>query len=88
MAFVVGFPGLHKTTKKSAAEPRYTTFGAQTSFGRKIHDYELLRLEDVVMCAAAVSYVELLMPKLYFEAKTAVYTPFFYRSTDQPVFLV
>ena len=30
MAFVVGFPGLHKTTKKSAAEPRYMTFEAQT----------------------------------------------------------
>ena len=28
--FVVGFPGLHKTTKKSAAEPRYTTFEALT----------------------------------------------------------
>ena len=30
MAFVVRFPGLHKTTKTSAAEPRYMTFEAQT----------------------------------------------------------
>ena len=27
--FVERFPGLHKTTKKSAAEPRYMTFEAQ-----------------------------------------------------------
>ena len=35
-----------------------------------------------------VSYVELLIPKLNFEAKTTVFTTFFYRSTDQPVFSV
>ena len=29
VAFVVGFPGLHKTTKKSAAESRYMTSEAQ-----------------------------------------------------------
>ena len=33
-----------------------------------------------------VSYLELLIPKLYFEAKTPVFTPFMYRSTDQPIF--
>ena len=33
------------------------------------------------------SYLELLMPKLYFEAKTPLFTPFLYRSTDQPIFL-
>ena len=32
--YVVGFPGLHKTTKKSAAEPCYMTFEAQ-NFHRK-----------------------------------------------------
>ena len=37
----------------------------------------------------AVSHLELLMPKLYFEAKTSVFiTPFLYRSTDQPAFLL
>ena len=46
-----------------------------------MHNYELLRLEDVAMCTAAVSYVELLIPKLYFDAKTPIFTPFFYRST-------
>ena len=51
-------------------------------------DYEILRLEDVAMCTAAISLVKLVLPKLYFEAKTTVFTPFFYRSTDQPVFLV
>ena len=29
---------------------------------------------------------ELLIPKLYFEAKTPVFTAFLYRSTDQPIF--
>ena len=29
VAFVVGLPGLHKTTKKSATEPRYVAFEAQ-----------------------------------------------------------
>ena len=49
-----------------------------------MHDYELLRLEDVAMRAAAVSYVELLIPKLYLEAKTPVFTPY----TDQPVLVL
>ena len=50
-----------------------------------MHDYERFRLKDVAMCTAAVSYVELLLiPQLYFETIT---TPFFYGSTDQPVFL-
>ena len=34
-----------------------------------------------------VSNIELLIPKLYFEAKTTVFTAFLYRSTDQPIFL-
>ena len=84
VAFVVGFPGLHKTTKKSTAEPRYIPSKPKTFFGRKTHDYELLRLEDVAIYTAAVSYVELLILKLYFEAKTPLFTP----STDQPVFSV
>ena len=29
----------------------------ETFFGRDMHDYKLLRLEDVAMCTAAVSYV-------------------------------
>ena len=88
VAFVVEFPGLHKTTKQSAAEPRYITFGAQNFLRNRDTWYELLGLDDEAMCTAAVSYVELLIPKLYFEAKTTVFTPFFCRSTDQPVFLV
>ena len=39
----------------------------------------LVRLEDVVMCTAAVSHVELLIPNLYFEAKTPVFIPLQYR---------
>ena len=39
----------------------------------------LLRLEDVVMCTAAVSHVEMLIPRLYSEAKTPVFTPLQYR---------
>ena len=59
------------------------TFEAQNFLREKDTrlQYELLRLEDVAMCTAAVSYVELLIPKLYFEVKTPVFTPFFYRST-------
>ena len=38
-----------------------------------------LRLEDVAMGTAAVSHLKLLIPKLYFEAKTPVFTPFLYR---------
>ena len=74
MAFVVGFPGLHKTTKKSAAEPRYMTFEAQTFLLNKdtVHDYALLRLEDVARGTAAVSHLILLILKLYFGAKTPV----------------
>ena len=74
MAFVVGFPGLHKTTEKSAAEPRYMTFEAQNFLLNK--DYALLRLEDVAVGTAAVSHLKLLIPKLYFEAKTPAFTPF------------
>ena len=33
------------------------------------------------MYTAAVSYVELLVPKMYFEAKTPVFRPLFYQST-------
>ena len=33
-----------------------------------------------------VSNLEFLIPKLYFEGKTPVFTPFLYRSTDQPIF--
>ena len=72
----MGFPGLHKTTKKSAAEPRYTTFEAQTFLPTKKHDDALLRLEDVAIGTAAVSHLKLLIPKLCFEAKTPVFTPF------------
>ena len=36
----------------------------------------LLRLEDVVMCTAAVSHVGMLIPNCFFEAKTPVFTPF------------
>ena len=39
----------------------------------------LLRLEDVVTCTAAVSHVEMLIPKLYFETKTPVFIPLQYR---------
>ena len=35
-----------------------------------------------------VSNLELLIPKLYFEAKTPVFTAFLYRSTDQPIFFM
>ena len=60
------------------------TFEAQTSFGRKIHDdYALLRLEDVAMGTAAVS-PQIVDTKLYFEAKTPVFTPFL---TDQLIVL-
>ena len=50
----------------------------KTSFSTKIHYHALLRLEDVAIWIAAVAYVELLIPKLYFEAKTPVFTPFLY----------
>ena len=36
MAFVERFPGLHETIKKSAAEPRYTTFEAQNFLLNKV----------------------------------------------------
>ena len=36
----------------------------------------LLRLEDMVMCTAAVSHVELLILNWYFEAKMPVFTPY------------
>ena len=39
------------------------------------------------MGTPAVSHLKLLVPKLYVEAKTPVFTPFLYRSTDQPIFL-
>ena len=55
--YVVGFPGLHKTTKKSAAEFWYMTFEAQTFFGRNIYDFALLHLEYVAMCTAAVLHI-------------------------------
>ena len=42
----------------------------------------------MALCRAAVSHLKLLIPKLYFEAKTPVFMPFLYRSTDQPVLLV
>ena len=68
--------GVQKTTEKSAAEPRYMTFEAQNFY---LHDYALLRLEHVAIGPRALSYHELLMPKLYFEAKTPVFTPLQYR---------
>ena len=75
--------------KKSATEPRDIAFEASQNFLlNKIHDYTLLRLEDVAVGTAAVSHLKLLIPKLYFEAKTPVFTPFLYRSTDQHVFLM
>ena len=49
-------------------------------------DYALLRLEHVAIWHREVSNLELLIPKLYFEAKTPVFTAFLYRSTDQPTF--
>ena len=73
--------------KKSAAEPRYMAFEAQTFLLNKdTRLYALLRLEDVAVGTATVSPLKLLIPKLYFEAKTLVFAPFLYRSTDQPVF--
>ena len=74
MALVVGFPGLHKITKKSATEPWHMTFEAQ-NFLRKedTNDYELLRLEDVAMCTAAVAHVELLISNLYFQANDRIH---------------
>ena len=39
----MGFPGLHKTTKKSAAEPRYMIFEAQT----------FLLNKDTLLCTLA-----------------------------------
>ena len=87
VVFVVGFLGLHKTTKKSSAEPRYMSFEAQTFLLNRVHDYALLRLEDVVIGTAAVSHLILLIPKLWFEATTPVFTPFLYRSTDHHIFL-
>ena len=83
--FVVGFPGLHKTpAEPKSRPPNLGTWPSKpkTSFWTKIHDYALLRLED-----AAVSYLKLLIPKLYFEAKTPLFTPFLYRSTGQSVIL-
>ena len=55
----------------------------------KIRHYALLRLEHVAIWHREASYLEfkLLIPKLYFEAKTPVFTAFLYRSTDQPIFL-
>ena len=42
----------------------------KTYLGRNIHDLELLRLGDVAMCTAAITHhVELLILKLYFQAK-------------------
>ena len=38
------------------------------------------------MGTAAVSHLKLLIPKLCFEAKTPVFTPFLYRSTNLPIF--
>ena len=63
------------------------TFEAQTFLLDKIHDYALLSLEDVAIGTAAGSHLILLIPKLYFEAKTPVFTLSLYRSTDQPIFL-
>ena len=45
MAFAVGFPGLHKTTKNSAAEPRHMTFEAQNFLLNKVTWLFILRLE-------------------------------------------
>ena len=42
----------------------------------KIHEYVLLRLEDAAMRTAAVAHLKLLIPKLYIEAKTPIFTPF------------
>ena len=58
------------------------------SYWTQMHDYALLRLEDVAIETAAVSNLILLIPKLYFEAQTPVFTPFLYRSTDQHMFLM
>ena len=55
---------------------------------RYIHDYALLRLEYVVCGQQRSRTLKLLIPKLYFEAKPPVFTPFLYRSTDQTFFLM
>ena len=47
------------------------------------HTHTYLRSEDVAMCTAAVSHLKLSIPKLYFEAKTPVFTHFLYPSTDK-----
>ena len=75
--------GIPKTTNALTAEPRYMTFEAQTSL---LNNYALLRLEHLAIWHRDVSNLELLIPKLYFEAKTPVFTAFLYRSTDQPIF--
>ena len=73
--------GIPETTKKAlTAEPRYMTFEAQTFLLNKDSDYALLRLEHVAIWHREDSYLELLIPKLYFEAKTFIFTPFLYRS--------
>ena len=78
-----GIPGFAQNphgTKKSAAEPRYMTFEAQNFLLNKDTWLLTLTLEDVVIGTAAGFQVKFFIPKLYFEAKTPVFTPFFYRS--------
>ena len=89
VAFAVGFPGLHKTPAEPKSRPPNLgtwPLKPKNSFWTKIHDYALLRLEDVTMGTAAISHLNLFIPKLYFEAKTPVSTPFLYQSSDQPAF--
>ena len=79
VAFAVGFRGLHETPAEPKTRPpnlgRWPS-KPKTSFWIKIHDYVLLRLEDGAMGTAAFSHLKLLIPKLYFEEKTPVFTPF------------
>ena len=87
VAFVVGFPGLHKTAKKSTAEPRYMTFETQ-NFLRKdtwLWTFTFGRYGDVYSSGRPCWIVG---TKIVFSGKATVFMPFFYRSNDQPVFLV
>ena len=84
VSLAVGLPGMNKTLAQPKLRP--PNLGARprkpkTSFGTKIHDKELCRLESVPAKPAEVVSLKLLIPKLYFEAKTPAFVAVFYSST-------
>ena len=66
VAFAGGYPGLHKNpAEPKSRSPNLGTWPPKPKISSltKIHDYALLRLEDVAMCTAAVSHLNFFIPK-------------------------